>query len=67
MTNLIVKIKTAMSNAVLFATAVFMLGLGFAFVGTIALFGLVAVGVALIASLLVTPAAPKPADTEVVA
>ena len=64
MTNLIAKFKTAASNAALFATAVFMIGLGFAFVGTIALFGLVAVGAAMIASLFVTRAVPAQTDAD---
>jgi hypothetical protein len=67
MTNLITKFKSAVSTAVLFAAAVFMVGLGFAFVGTIALFGLVAVAVAMIASVFVTPTVPVPADAETVA
>lgn len=67
MTTLITKTKTAFSNAVLFATAIFMVGLGFAFVGTIALFGLVAVGTALIASLFITPSMAATIDAEAVA
>lgn len=67
MTTLITKTKTALSNAVLFATAIFMVGLGFAFVGTIALFGLIAVGAAMIASLIVTPSMDAPTDAETVA
>jgi len=67
MTNLITKFKSAVSTAVLFAAAVFMVGLGFAFVGTIALFGLVAVAVAMIASVFVTPTVPVPTDAETVA
>ncbi|MCF2869685.1 hypothetical protein L0664_01280 [Octadecabacter sp. G9-8] len=65
MTNLIIKLKSAVSNAVLFASATFMVGLGFAFVGTIALFGLVAVGVAMIAALFVTPPVQAPNDAEI--
>jgi hypothetical protein len=67
MTTLITKTKTALSNAVLFATAIFMVGLGFAFVGTIALFGLIAVGAAMIASLFITPAMDAATDAEIVA
>jgi hypothetical protein len=58
MTNLIAKFKSALSTAVLFAAGVFMVGLGLAFVGTIALFGLVSMGVAMIAAVFVTPVAP---------
>lgn len=50
MTNLINKLSAALSNTVLFAAAVFMAGLGFAVVGTLALFALMAVGVAMIAA-----------------
>lgn len=67
MTTLITKTKTALSNAVLFAIAIFMVGLGFAFVGTIALFGLVAVGAAMIGSLFITPAMASTTDAETVA
>ena len=67
MTTLITKTKTALSSAVLFATAIFMVGLGFAFVGTIALFGLIAVGAAMIASPFATPAMSAPTDAETVA
>lgn len=66
MTTLITKTKTALSNAVLFAIAIFMVGLGFAFVGTIALFGLVAVGAAIIGSLFITPAMASTTDAETV-
>lgn len=67
MTNLINKLKSAVSTAVLFAAAIFMVGLGFAFIGTIALFGLVAVGVAMIASVFVTAPVPASTDAETVA
>ena len=67
MTTLITKTKTALSNAVLFAIAIFMVGLGFAFVGIIALFGLVAVGAAMIGSLFITPAMASTTDAETVA
>ncbi|MEE4188730.1 MAG: hypothetical protein V2I76_09835 [Roseobacter sp.] len=66
MTTLIAKTKTALLNATLFAIGLFMVGLGFAFVGTIALFGIVAVGVAMIASLFVTLEPPKATDAETV-
>ena len=55
MTNLITKLKSALSNVVLIAAAIFMAGLCFAFIGALALFGLMAVGVALIAAPFVTP------------
>ena len=68
MTDLITKLKSALSNAILFAAGLFMLGLGLAFVGTIALFGLVAVGVAMIASLMIArPDQPATVDAETVA
>ena len=50
MNTLMQKIGNAVSNTILFAAAIAMAGLGFAVVGTIALFGLMAVGVALIAA-----------------
>ncbi len=67
MTTLITKTKAALSKAILFASAIFMVGLGFAFVGTIALFGLVALGAAMIASLFVTPAMASSTDAETIA
>lgn len=65
MTDLINNLSTALFNAVLFAAAVFMVGLGFAVVGALALFALLAVGFAMIAA----PFAAKrqPADADVVA
>ena len=65
MTTLINTITTAISNTVLFAAAIVMAGLGFVFVGTLALFALMAVGVAMIASPFVALAVPAPADAEV--
>ena len=62
MTNLITKITSALSNAVLLAAALVMAGLGFAFVGTLALFALMAVGVAVIAAPFV--AQPQQADAD---
>jgi membrane protein implicated in regulation of membrane protease activity len=50
MTTLIEKLTSAMSSTVLFIAAVIMAGLGFAVIGTLALFALVAIGVAIIAS-----------------
>ena len=67
MTNLINKATAAVSNTVLFAAAVVMAGLGFAVVGTLALFALMAVGVAMIAAPFVSLAQPAPADAEAVA
>lgn len=60
MTNLFNKFSTALSNTLLLGVTVVMAGLGFAFVGTLALFGLIAVGVAMIAA----PFVAKPAPTE---
>lgn len=65
MNTLIKTITTAISNTVLFAAAIVMAGLGFVFVGTLALFALMAVGVAMIASPFVALAAPAPSDAEV--
>lgn len=67
MTNLINKFKSALSTAVLLAAGVVMIGLGFAFVGTIALIGLAAVGVAVIASLFATQDENAAPETEVTA
>lgn len=50
MTNLMTRIKSAVSNTVLFAAAIVMAGLGFALMGMLALFALITVGVALIAA-----------------
>ncbi len=50
MKTLINKMTSAVSNAVLFAAAIVMAGLGFALVGTLALFGVLALGVALLAA-----------------
>ncbi len=63
MTNLINKLANALTNIVLFAAAVVMAGIGFAVVGTLALFGLLAIGVAMIAAPFVTN--EQPADAEV--
>lgn len=64
MTNLINKFSSALSNTVLFATGVTLAGLSFIFLGTIALFALMAVGVALIASPFVAIPQGEPADAE---
>lgn len=64
MTNLINKITSALSNTVLFAAGIAMAGLCFIFLSTMALFAVMAVGVALIASPFVTIAQPEPADAE---
>ena len=50
MTNFFTNLKTAASNVVMFAAAIVMTGFAFAFVGMLALFGLLAVGVAMIAA-----------------
>ena len=50
MKNLINKITTAVSGVVLFAAAIAMAGLGFAVIATLALFALIAIGVALLAA-----------------
>lgn len=50
MTDLMNKFSTALSHTVLFAAAVVMAGIGFAVVGTLALFALMAIGVAMIAA-----------------
>ena len=50
MKNLINKITTAVSGVVLFAAAIAMAGLGFAVIATLALFALLAIGVALLAA-----------------
>ena len=67
MTNLITKTKAAVSNTVLFAAAVIMMGLGFAFVGALALFGLMAMGVALLAAPFVARPVPATADAKTAA
>ncbi|MBT8459331.1 MAG: hypothetical protein KJN60_06675 [Boseongicola sp.] len=64
MTNLINTLTSAMSNAVLFTAAVVLAGLGFAFVGTLALFALVAIGVTIIASPFFAHAADDPVETD---
>lgn len=64
MTNLINNLTHAISNIVLFAAAIVMAGLGFAFMGMLAVFALVAVGVAMIASPFVAQAVPAPAKAE---
>ena len=66
MTNLIAKLTSAMSNTVLFIAAVIMVGLGFAVIGTLALFALMAIGVAIIASPFLTRADTQ-TDTDVTA
>lgn len=64
MTNLINKLSTVLSNTVLFAAGIFMAGLSFVFLSTMALFAFVAVGVALIASPFVAIAQPQHSDAE---
>jgi predicted exporter len=65
MTNLITKLTTALSNTVLFTGAIVMVGVGFAAVGTLALFALVAVGVAMLTAPFVTPDRPAAATADV--
>lgn len=60
MTNLITKLTTALTNTVLFAAAIVMAGLGFAFLGTLTLFGVMTVGVAILVSPFVKRAQPAP-------
>lgn len=67
MTNLMNKLTSALSNTVLFAATVLMAGLGFAVVGTLALFALMAVGVALIAAPFVAQPSQTDADTDTTA
>jgi len=67
MTNLINKLTTAISNTVLFAAAIVMAGLGFAVAGTLALFALVAVGVAMIAAPFAARQKTDVEDAEIVA
>ena len=50
MTKLFNTLSSALSKSVLFAATIIMAGLGFAVIGTLALFALVAVGVAIIAA-----------------
>lgn len=69
MTTLKTKLTNALSTTVLVAATVVMAGLGFAVIGTLALFALVAVGVAMIAAPFARMTQPEPdiADAEVVA
>lgn len=62
MTDLITSTRSALSNTVLSVAAVVMAGLGFAVVGTLALFALLAVGVAMIAAPIVSGLQPATAD-----
>ncbi len=64
MNNLINKITSAVSGAVLFAAACVMAGLGFAVLGTLAVFALFAVGIALLAAPFVALAQKSDADVE---
>jgi hypothetical protein len=67
MTTLINKFTSALSNAVLFAAAIAMAGLGFAVVGTLALFAMMAVGVAMIAAPFVRQPQPATDDVDIAA
>ena len=65
MTNLINIITTAVSNTVLFTASLVMAGIGFALVGMLAVFALMAVGVAIIASPFITATQPERAKPEI--
>ena len=67
MTNLLNKLRSALSNTALFGAAIFMAGLGFAVVGTLAQFALMAVGVAMLAAPFVGQAQPTKPKAETVA
>ncbi len=60
MSNLITKTGQAISNAVLFCIGLAMAGLGLLVAGFLALFGLMAVGLALLASPFVASAIEQP-------
>jgi len=64
MTNLINTVSSAASKAVLFVAAITLAGLGFAVVGTFAVFALAAAGVALIAAPFIGRAYPMDAEVE---
>jgi len=64
MKTLINKLIAALSSAVLFAAAIAMAGLGLVFLGTLAVFGFLALGVALLAApFLRLSQEPRDADT----
>jgi len=67
MTNLITKLKSAVSNIALFGVTIVMAGLGFALMGTLAMFALVAMGVALIAAPFLQSSQPCGNDAETAA
>lgn len=67
MTNLTNKLTTAASNAVLFTAGLVLAGLGFAIVGSVALFALMAVGVALVAAPFIAQEKPVASEAETVA
>ena len=50
MTKLIDQLKSAVSQTVLFVAAIVLAGIGFAFLGLLTLFALIALGVGLIAA-----------------
>lgn len=62
MKTLINKMTATLSNVVLFVAAAVMAGLGFAVLGALALFALLAMGVALIAAPFAALAHPAEAD-----
>lgn len=67
MTNLITKLKSAAAHVVLLAVAIVVAGLGFAFMGTLALFGLIALGAAIVTWPFVVRTTRAPANTDFVA
>ena len=64
MTNLTNKLRIALSTTVLFGANIVMAGLGFAIEGSLALFALKAVGVALITAPFVAQPQPNNPDTD---
>jgi hypothetical protein len=62
MNTLITKLTSAISGAVLFAAGCVMAGLGFALVAMLAVFGFVALGVALLATPFLGWSQPHPSD-----
>lgn len=67
MTNLITKLKSALSNIALFGVTIVMAGLGFALMGTLAMFALLAMGVALMAAPFLQSPQPCENDAETAA
>ena len=65
MTDLKNKISAALINTVLFAATIALAGLGFALIGTLALFGVIAVGIAMIAAPFALKSQPTDTDAAV--